>query len=63
MGIAVTRPEHIMRPVSSEKAAEDEAQASPVRASWSSSEILVVAAGGLAMLLVVGLFDALKLLP
>jgi len=55
--------EAIMRPISSEKAEHGEVPASPVGTPWSASELLVVAAGGLAMLLVVVLADALKLLP
>jgi hypothetical protein len=48
--------------VSTEKAAEAEARALVAQPSWTSSEFLLVAAGGVAMLLVVGIFDALKLL-
>lgn len=52
-----------MRAISSNKAEHGEGPASPVGAPWSASELLVVAAGGLAMLLVVVLADALQLLP
>jgi hypothetical protein len=52
-----------MGPVSSEKTGSSEARASLVQASWSASEILTVAAGGLAMLLVVGVLDVLELIP
>jgi hypothetical protein len=51
-----------MRLDASEKPANAEAPASPVEAAWSASEMLTVAAGGLAMLLVVGVLDALNLL-
>jgi len=45
------------------KASAAEIQASLARASSRSGEYLVVAAGAAAMLLVVGLFDMLGLLP
>jgi hypothetical protein len=47
---------------SSEKSADTEARAVLVQPKWTASEFLLVAAGGMAMLLVVGVFDALKLL-
>ena len=51
-----------MRLDPSEKTTNVEGSVSPVQAAWSVSEILTVAAGGLAMLLVVGVLDALHLL-
>lgn len=52
-----------MRLVSSKKFSESDALASFGRTSSRPGEFLVIAAGGFAMLLVVGLFDMFGLLP